>query len=104
MQLAIGLQKIILTPIGTMLIGMRGRVDMIGARGMVRMILADRDSTGSKITTRISIDCGKLFDGEKPELREINWVWKIIQESPVRGFIDLTGESLMKSILAISNY
>jgi len=53
MTLAFGTNRITLAPIGTLLIGTRGRVDMTGPKGTVRLMLADKDSAGLKITVRV---------------------------------------------------
>ncbi|MEE9372917.1 MAG: hypothetical protein V3V00_07660 [Saprospiraceae bacterium] len=69
-------QQLTLEPIGTLLIGSKGRIDMEGAKGRVQFVLADRNSKGIKISVTISTDgekkkkknliknlsgCGKLY-------------------------------------------
>ena len=49
-------QKLIFEPIGTLLIGTKGRIDMEGVKGRVQFILADKSSKGMKVNVSISID------------------------------------------------
>jgi hypothetical protein len=81
MTLAFGTNRVALTPIGTLLIGTAGRVDMTGPRGTVRLILADKDSTGLRVQVRV-------LDPTAPAQREvakpINWEWKVVVTNPPR--------------------
>ena len=54
----IGNEKVVAKPIGTLLIGAWGRVDLVGARGSLRIVLLEKG--GPTIRTRIEI-------GGKPE-------------------------------------
>ena len=49
----IGNEKIIARPMGTLLIGARGRVDLVGAKGTLRLVLLDKG--GPTLRTRIDI-------------------------------------------------
>ena len=63
-------QKLTMQPIGTLLIGTKGRIDMEGARGRVQFILADKDSKGMKISVSITVDgepSKKQNDLKKPD-------------------------------------
>jgi hypothetical protein len=101
MTLLFGANKITLTPIGTLLIGTKGRVDMTGPRGTVRLLLADKDSTGLRITVRA---------GNAPPAQEvpkpINWEWKIaVMNAPARmiSYQKLTQETFFDAVMELSN-
>ena len=49
----IGNDKVVAKPIGRMMIGAAGRVDLIGARGMLRIVLLDKGEPATR--TRIEI-------------------------------------------------
>ena len=49
----IGMEKIVAKPIGRLMIGATGRVDLIGARGTLRLVLLEKG--GPAIRTRIEI-------------------------------------------------
>ena len=58
LTIQIGIDKVVAKPIGRMMIGAAGRVDLIGARGMLRIVLLDKGEPATR--TRIEI-------GRKPE-------------------------------------
>ena len=63
LTIQIGIDKVVAKPIGRMMIGAAGRVDLIGARGMLRIVLLDKGQPATR--TRIEI-------GRKPE-EETGW-------------------------------
>jgi hypothetical protein len=107
MALAFGANRLELFPIGTLLIGTKGRVDLKGPRGIVRLILADKNSTGIKIIIRSQV----LEPGRPPtsqpysqEIPKPDWVWKIVAtRTPQLTYQDLTQDSLFDAIMAVSN-
>jgi hypothetical protein len=101
MTLTFGTNRITLTPIGTLLIGTKGRVDMIGPKGPVRLILADKDSTGIRVTVRV-------LDANTPAVEEvtkpINWEWKVVvTNAPRMSYQKLTQETFFNAIMEVSN-
>jgi hypothetical protein len=103
MKLSFGTNNITFTPIGTLLIGTKGRVDMAGPKGTVRLLLADKDSTRLRITVTVR-------DTNMPAVEEvpkpINWEWKIaIMNAPKRGvsYQKLTQETFLNAIMELSN-
>jgi len=63
-------QQVGFEPIGTSLIGSKGRIDMEGARGIVQFILVDRDSKGVNTST--------FIEKEPKNQKQPDWVWKIL--------------------------
>ncbi|MGJ8646665.1 MAG: hypothetical protein ACSHXJ_07185 [Marinomonas colpomeniae] len=95
-------QKLTLEPIGTLLIGTKGRIDMEGAKGRVQFILADKNSSGMKISVSISID------GEKPKEKEPQktpeWTWKIVlRESRKVLFVEFNEENFFDALMEVVN-
>lgn len=99
MTIIIGINKIVLTPIGTLLVGTKGRIDMVGPRGIKRLILADKDSEGMKFI----IKTGGQDQKDQYDPNKINWEWKIISDLNRPKYMRLTQESFMDSIMEISN-
>lgn len=91
-------QQITLTPIGTLLIGTKGRIDMEGARGRVQFILADKDSKGIKISISI---------GGEPKTEEVKipeWTWKIVLREPRKiSYEDLNEENFFNALMEVAN-
>ena len=105
MVIHIGLQDIKLDPIGTMLIGSKGRVDVIGKAGTSRLTLIDKNLTSFRQMVTVTV-----IDPAKPpppkttvSRQEIEWVWKIISRPPADGFIELNKESFLQMLLEVSN-
>jgi hypothetical protein len=108
MILRIGRSTIVFRPIGTMLIGAKGRVDVEGPRGSARLSLVDRNVTAARDLIRVTatiLKAGESFHPaplpKKPEV--IEWAWKIITPPPEMRFIELNKDEFFQMVLAISN-
>jgi len=97
----IGTSEIKLEPIGTNVIGAKGRVDMNGSNGTVRFVLVDQDASEPKISVQI------WAEGEKPQqpakLKEVKLAWKISTPPPYIKYMELNSESFRESIMAVAN-
>lgn len=104
MIIRIGLQEIRLEPIGTMLIGSRGRVDVVGPAGTSRLTLMNKKITSAHQLVSVTvIDPKNPPAARKPISQEIEWVWKIVSRPPALGFIELNKESFLEMLLEVSN-
>jgi hypothetical protein len=106
MLLKIGRSTIIFTPVGTMLIGSKGRVDVQGPRGGARLILINKTVNHARQLVNIRVS----RPGDPPlalptadDVRSIQWEWKIITPPPEMGFIELTEEAFFNMILTVAN-
>lgn len=109
MTIYIGTRKITLTPIGTMLIGTKGRVDVAGSAGKSRLVLINKAAKSSHDLIKITVT---VIDPKRPTLpptpksvkREpIEWAWKIVNSPPATTFMDLNAASFMQMLLEVSN-
>lgn len=100
MFMMIGPQEVKLVPMGTLVIGAKGRVDLIGPRGQVRLVLVDKDSPRSII--RIEIGKG---ESQKPtNARQVsNWAWKIATPPPSVRYNELNQDSFMEAVMEVVN-
>jgi hypothetical protein len=103
MILKIGRQEITMTPVGTLLIGAKGRVEVVGPAGRTRLVLVNREASRPAIKVTVSI-------GGKPETpavgaapKNIKWAWKIATSPPAIRYIDLTQESLFQALMEVAN-
>ena len=75
-----------LTPIGTILIGAKGRIDMKSNAGTIRFILADRNATEPKIVVKEYLSEEEKRKDEEAEKNKpnpkIDWAWKITTNPP----------------------
>ncbi len=103
--LKIGRKKVNLIPVGTLLIGSKGRVDVIGPRGTsVPILLIDSKATKASDMIRIQVSFGgKPPNVPRKEPGEITWEWKMITRPPERRFIELNPETFFKMIMEVAN-
>ncbi len=102
MLIKIGRQEITMTPVGTLIIGAKGRVDVEGPAGRFRLVLVDRDAQGPRI--KVAVTVGKT-DPPKAEIspKEIEWAWKIATNPPTIRYVELTQEAFFDALLEIVN-
>ena len=103
MILKIGGQEIVLTPVGTLLIGSKGRVDVIGPAGRTRLILVDREASAPTIKVSVHIGGKPQAAAKEPLHKKINWAWKIVTTPPAVRFLELTQESFFRALMEIAN-
>jgi hypothetical protein len=97
----IGNKKIELTPVGTLLIGSKGRVDVKGSAGSGRLVLVGKNSYGGG---QVEIRIVESNTSNQPHARkEIDWTWKIATSPPAVRLNDLNKESFEQLILEVSN-
>jgi len=86
-HLRMGSQEVVFSPVGTRMIGSRGRIDMEGRAGKVILLLVDKESEGISVKTRIYAggEAPKEKDAEK---KEIIWTWKIATPPPLLRYVD----------------
>lgn len=95
-------QELTFEPLGTLLIGTKGRIDMEGTRGRVQFILADKDSKGMKINVSISLD-GKPKEEQKDH-KEPDWVWKIVLREPRKiSYAEFTEDNFFDALMEVVN-
>jgi hypothetical protein len=69
MILKIGRQEITMTPVGTLLIGAKGGVEVVGPAGRTRLLLVSSKASGPTPAV------------ETPP-KKIKWAWKIATSAP----------------------
>lgn len=96
-----------LTPIGTILIGTKGRIDMKCNAESIRFILADRHATGPKIVMKeyLSEEEKRKDNGaeNKQAKPQIEWVWKITTDPPRIKYTDLNQDTFLQSLMLVCN-
>ncbi|MEG3128988.1 hypothetical protein SC171_14735 [Pantoea cypripedii] len=93
-------KEVVLIPIGSLLIGTKGRIDMEGSAGKVQFLLADKDSSGIKVTVKInSINGEKESKDPEGKKKEIEWTWKMVRRGANRIQFDDFNEDNFSSAL-----
>jgi hypothetical protein len=104
MVLKIGRQSVGVEPIGTLFLGSKGRVDIIGPGGRAQLLLVDSRRSAPTPLVQVGIGVGgklPVLPAETP--REIKWEWKIVTRPPERRFIEITQQSLFQLIMEVAN-
>jgi hypothetical protein len=105
LTIVIGGQEITLTPIGTNLIGSKGRVDVKGSAGTSRLVLINARA-GQMIRAKVTtVPRGAVAPASEspPAPKHTEWVWKIVSRPPAMQFIELNKESLFQMLMEVSN-
>ncbi len=99
MTLEIGLNKIEFDPVGTNVIGAKGRVDMCSARGTVKFVLVSEDAA--------EIGGPRIIERAEPVSEPIeplkHWAWKIATPPPRVRCLELCEESFQDAIMEVLN-
>lgn len=115
LEIAIGPQIITLTPVGTLLVGSKGRVDVEGNAGTSRLVLVGKNVADPQSMFRITVTVhppiglsGTLPQApvqtvEAPPLDKIEWTWKIVSRPPAMRFIELNKDSFLEMLMEVSN-
>ena len=111
LTIGIGVQEITLTPIGTRLIGSKGRVDVEGSADSSRLVLIDEDIRDVHGMVSADVKIGASDDRfatspstvEVPTRREIAWAWRIVSRPPALQFVALNKESFFDMLMEVSN-
>jgi hypothetical protein len=105
MNIRIGAQQIYLEPIGTLLIGFKGRVDIVGPMGRVPIFLVGAHVKKASDLIRVSIiSIGGKKSRSKPEPPPTtSWNWKIVSHTLPSTFMDLDQDSFLANLMKVAN-
>ena len=98
----IGGKEIILEPVGTLLIGTKGRVDVTGPAGRTRFMLVDKDATGPQLRVIVQTADPRRPPAPEPPAKDPQWTWKIVTSPPRIQYVELTRESLFRVIMEVA--
>lgn len=98
LEVQIGTIKVRFDPIGTLVLGVKGRVDMHGPHGTVKFVLVPK--TDSSPTIRV-IQESKVKDEQEPVIEEL--AWKILTPPPNIKYIELEEEAFLSTIMEVAN-
>ncbi len=104
MDIKVGRQRISLTPIGTLIIGSKGRVDIEGSSGKAQILLMDAHTNSPSDLIKITVSTsGKLPPPPPQRTEPVTWVWKIVTNTTPRKFVKLDKEAFLALIVEIAN-
>lgn len=100
MIIKIASEQVLLEPIGTLLIGAKGRVDMKGKSGITKIVLVPKEARGPSIKVDIKVGDEAKKAEEKIEVVK-EWTWKIATPPPAIMYIDLDNDSFSDALLGV---
>lgn len=105
MTLTIGRKTIWLEPVGTLLIGTKGRVDLVGPFGRVPLMLLSKQLKNLGEMFKVSVSVGsKQLSPPIAQLQEkITWIWRIVSKVPQGEIIELNRDSFLNLLTEIAN-
>jgi hypothetical protein len=103
MAIFLGSDKVILEPIGTLVIGARGRVDMIGPAGTAKFILTGKHANGTRISFGITGENKVAMQARIEPAAADELVWKLATPPPKVRFIELKPETFFSALTEVVN-
>ena len=101
LEVQIGAIKVRFDPIGTRVLGAKGRVDIHGPHGTVKFVLVPK--TASSPTIRVIIRDSSSGTKDEPEPIVEEWAWKRRTPPPNIKYIELEEESFLSAIMEVAN-
>jgi len=102
--ISIGRSEIHLEPIGTFIIGAKGRVDIVGPNGRAQLLLVDKKAENTRSLIRVTVTLGEKAPVPAPQPAEpVEYAWKCLTRPPARDLLDLTRESFHQLLMEVSN-
>lgn len=100
LNIRLGSHKIRLEPIGTVLIGAKGRVDLIGANGKIKFVLVNKQLSNPQTKVKVWIK-GQEPPQEDGEPKDIEWGWKIATPPPRIKYLDFGQGTFLAAIMEV---
>jgi hypothetical protein len=105
LELTLKNSKIIFEPVGTMLIGAKGRVDIKSVNGTVSLILVDKKLDSPSIQVHIFTSKKEEEDYESKKKntvpQKIEWVWKVLVNNDQMRYVTLNEENFFDILMEL---
>jgi hypothetical protein len=99
-RIMIGRQLVTLRPVGTFLIGARGRVDMTGPHGIAKFVIVPPNAQRMRVTIT-TVAPGNHPSQEEQSAPPETWVWKISTPPPRITYTELNAESFRTALMEV---
>ena len=101
LEVQIGAIKVRFDPIGTLVFGAKGRVDMNGPHGTVKFVLVSKTASSPMFCVIVQEAPVEVKDEPEPIVEE--WTWKRRTPPPNIKYIELEEESFLSAIMEVAN-
>lgn len=104
LAISIGNDTVIAQPVGAMLIGCSGRVDLSGSRRTLRIVLIEKDGPGMKVTISGAEDQHQPSSSHAPLLRSAidHRGWYVVTPPPAATATALDQDSFRDAIMDVA--
>ena len=96
LTIMVGSRRARLDPVGASVIGAKGRVDMVGPHGTLKLVLVPHTAAAPRIAFRES-EGGRRPPTEQTE-EIVDWDWKIATPPPGITYVDLGEEEFLDAV------
>lgn len=106
LTITIGRSQVQLEPVGTRILGAKGRVDVTGPRGRLQLLLVDKKakSTNDLIRFTVTIGDGPSQTAPSDASNEpVEFVWKFLTPPPQRQLLALNKDLFLQFLMEIVN-
>jgi hypothetical protein len=104
MDIKIGRQQVSLVPVGTLLVGAKGRVDVVGITGRAQILLVDKRAKSPADLIRVTVNFkGSVAASRPAPPQPMSWAWKILTNTAERRFKDLDKKNFFDLLMEIAN-
>ncbi|MCP4696107.1 MAG: hypothetical protein GY862_04560 [Gammaproteobacteria bacterium] len=102
LSLRLASQEVVLEPIGGIIIGVKGRIDMRGSQGTVKLLLVDKRAKDARAKTAAS-EWPRNKQVRKESAARTELVWKIGTPPPSIEFLELDENVFSDALLEVVN-
>ena len=103
MEIQIGRKLVVLEPVGTLIVGSKGRVDIIGSAGRTLLLLVRKSAKSAKDLIKIDVSLNsKLISPNPPPSVDEESAWKIVQRGIQTSFVDVDKDSFFALLMELS--
>jgi hypothetical protein len=105
MIITIGRKTFKLEPIGALIIGSKGRVDLVGSFARANFLLLDSKVTSTSPLIHVSVSMKGAPFSPPPAAPppDTKWVWRIVTRPPQREIIELNEKTFLNLLVELSN-
>ena len=100
--LIMGAKQVIFEPIGRLIFGAQGRIDMEGVSGKVKFIFTSNNSKDEAIAVSLVVN-GKPANKDVQIKEKSPPIWKISTPPPHLQYIDINEESFFDALMEVVN-
>ena len=101
MDVKIGRQRVSLVPVGTLLVGCKGRVDIVGSAGRAQILLVNKTARSAADLFKVTVSTKGTVPAPRKQT-PVSWAWKILTNVNQKTFEDIDKDSFFKLLMEVA--